>query len=420
MPRKRTPAEITGINADLRARFGSTLTRQNMLDYETETGIFAVWIYRDPACKAGRGIYRIPTAGETATSTPVVAVAKTPKASKTTPTPTPVAITSTTVNVDVPASVLSASDLQSADIHTRMAMIRQQASLLSSIPSKDPAFVPFGDFDMIRTVVKSRKFFPVFVTGLSGNGKTFQIRQACAMEGREYIRVNITAETDEDDLIGGFRLINGNTVFELGPVLVAMLRGAVLLIDEIDYASPKIACLQPVLEGNAITVKKLGITITPEPGFTAFATANTKGRGDENGKFVGANLLNEAFMDRFPVTVEQEYPSIAVEKKILAKNFVAEGYTLTDEAKIFFDTLAKWADGIRSTYAAGGIEDLIATRRLCHIVKAFGMFGYDQQMALSYCVNRFEPKVKDAFIDLYNKLAPDEAAPDSVGTLDAD
>lgn len=424
MGRKRSPQEIDQINADLRSRFGNTMTRADLLSYEAEVGVFPVWIYRDPSCKVGRGLYKIPGAGHvvvapsrrTSVAREVVAASKVA--------PVPAAVDSLAQFQDSVKSAESTAELtkealSKMTVFERMQVIRDQASLLSSVPAPDAAHVPFGDYDTILQVIRSGRFFPFFVTGLSGNGKTYSIRQACAVAGREYIRVNITAETDEDDLIGGFRLIDGNTVFEIGPVLVAMIRGAVLLIDEIDYASPKIACLQPILEGNAITVKKLGITIAPAPGFTIFATANTKGRGDETGKFVGANLLNEAFLERFPVTIEQDYPSAVVEKKILMKQFVAKGFELTDHARVFFDTLSKWAEGIRQTYTEGGVEDLISTRRLVMIAEAYGIFGDDAQ-ALMYCVNRFEPKTREAFGDLYNRLAPDVAAPSNVGNLDGE
>lgn len=424
MGRKRTEEEIQQINADLRSRFGATMTRQNMLDYEKETGVFAVWIYRDPSAKVGmpRGTYRIPEAGHTVASVPAAAPAPVPA-----PAPA-MSASAVTVADDEPeegveeesedGTALTKDMLLHADIHTKMAAIRDQASLLARVPEEDPSFVPFGDFEVVDGIINSGQFFPVFITGLSGNGKTFQVEQSCARRKREYIRVNITAETDEDDLIGGFRLVNGNTVFELGPALVAMLRGAVLLLDEVDLASAKLMCLQPILEGKPITVKKLGITVKPTKGFTVLATANTKGKGDLDGRFVGTNLLNEAFLDRFPFTIEQEYPTVAVEKKILKANFEAAGYKMTPHARTFFDTLAKWASHIRETYDKGGVEEIIATRRLVHIVRAYGIFNGDEQKALTYAVNRFDPKTKDAFIDFYNKLAPDAAAPDSVGTLD--
>jgi MoxR-like ATPase len=415
------------INAAIRAKYGDVVTRQQLLDYKADTGDYAVWIRRDASLRVGRGQYRVPGAGESAS----VKSAKT-RAAKTSPmsserlvlrdpasTPATPVVASRPMNVAAPS--FDSSLLSDADaVTSKLQAIANEASELATVPAKNGAFVPFGDYDMIRQVVASRKFFPVFITGLSGNGKTFGVEQACAAEGREYIRANVTLETDEDDLLGGFRLKNGSTVFELGPAVVAMLRGAVLLLDELDLASSKIMCLQPILEGKPITLKKLGITIAPAEGFTVFATANTKGRGDESGKFIGAGLLNEAFLERFPITVEQEYPSIAVEKKILSKTFEQMGYKMTPHAVTFFDTLSRWAEAIRVTYKEGGIDDLISTRRLVHIVRAYAIFGGDDSQALGYCVNRFEPKTKDAFTDLYNKLAPDAAAPSNVGSLDGD
>jgi hypothetical protein len=383
------------IESDLRTLYGNTITRKQLIEYRKRTGVNPVWIRRSAELRISRGVYRIPGGKNIDTHAPHVERSEKPA---------PMTLTAPAVEE------MSISDelALSSPIHATMRKIRKEASLLSTIPDKDPAFVPFGDFDLIRTVVESDQFLPVFITGLSGNGKTMGVEQACALSGREYIRVNITQETDEDDLIGGFRLINGNTVFELGPVVVAYLRGAKLLLDELDLGGSKVLCLQPVLEGRAITIKKLGITITPTKGFNVFATANTKGRGDESGKFVG----------RFPVTIEQAYPSVAVEKKILMKHFEAKGYAMTDHARVFFDTLAKWADQIRATYVAGGCDDLIATRRLCHIATVYGLFGYDDAKALTYCCNRFDAKTRDAWEDLYNRLAPDAAAPSNVGSLD--
>ena len=292
-----------------------------------------------------------------------------------------------------------------------------QSSALAQVPERNSAFVPFGEFGIIRKIIKSKQFHPVFITGLSGNGKTFQVEQACALEKVEHIRINITLETDEDDLIGGFRLKNGETVFELGPIPVAMLRGCPITIDEIDLASPKVMCLQPVLEGRSLTIKKLGITIAPKPGFTVFATANTKGRGSDDGRFVGTNLLNEAFLERFPITVEQAYPSINVEKKILLRSFEQLGATATPAAVTFFETLARWAETIRVTYFEEGIEDLISTRRLVHIVKTYAIFN-DEQRALTLCLNRFDKEVQAKFVDLYNKFAP-EAKPETPSEQDS-
>lgn len=407
------------VNADLRARYGATISRAQLFEYKSETGIFAEWLQKGPSARrVGRGLYAIPDG-----TGAVVASAPAPAKRVSTPRLQPATPVEASVPAPAPAMTMSVASAEAAqqDLNTsiadKMAALAHGASILAKVPAKAKTFVPFGDFDMVRQVVASKQFFPIYITGLSGNGKTFQVEQACAMEQREYIRCNITMETDEDDLIGGFRLRDGNTVFEPGPVLVAMLRGAVLLIDEIDKASAKIMCLQPVMEGKPITVKKLGVTIPPAEGFTVFATANTKGRGSEDGKFITSTLLDEAFLERFPITIEQEYPSVSVEKKILAKHFEQAGFTMTPHAVTFFDTLARWAEAIRNTFVEGGIDDLISTRRLTAIVKAYAIFGGDDAKALAYCVNRFDAKTKEAFCDLYNKLAPDAAGtPSNVGS----
>lgn len=423
MTMTKTEAKRNAINADLVKRYGTVVTFADLVDYKNQTGIDPLWIRRDPENKVGRGTYRVPGTADGDLHSDHVAKSRQSHATKTVKVPEPVTVPVSDVapssNVTAVNNTTFAFEVSSDTDTTasRLAQIAKEASALATVPTKNPAFVPFGDFDMVRSVVKSRQFFPIFITGLSGNGKTLQVEEACAAEKREYIRCNITLETDEDDLLGGFRLKNGSTVFEVGPAIVAMLRGAVLLLDEIDLASPKIMCLQPILEGKPITLKKLGVTVSPAPGFTVFATANTKGRGSEDGKFVGTGMLNEAFLERFPVTVEQQYPDIAVEKRILTKTYQAMGFTANDHAKTFFDTLARWADAIRTTYTEGGIDDLISTRRLVHIVRAYGIFG-DDAKALAFCVNRFDAKVKDAFTDLYNKLAPDAASPSNVGSLD--
>lgn len=402
------------VNADLRARYGETITRAQLFEYKAETGIFAEWLQKGPeAQRVGRGLYAIPSVS----GQRLALVAKRAVSERLVPIAAPVqdAPVAPALTMSV-ASATAANDLNNASIADKLAALAHGASILAKIPKKDKTFVPFGDYDMVRQVVASKQFFPVYITGLSGNGKTFQVEQACAAEQREYIRANITMETDEDDLIGGFRLRDGNTVFEPGPVIVAMLRGAVLLIDEIDKASAKIMCLQPVMEGKPVTIKKLGVTIEPTQGFTVFATANTKGRGSEDGKFITSTLLDEAFLERFPITVEQEYPSVTIEKRILAKHFEAAGFAMTPHAVTFFDTLARWAEAIRTTFTEGGIDDLISTRRLCAIVRAYAIFGADDAKALAYCVNRFDAKTKEAFCDLYNKLAPDAAGtPSNVG-----
>ena len=270
------------------------------------------------------------------------------------------------------------------------------------IPQKDDTFVPFGNFTDIKKIIKSNLFYPTFITGLSGNGKTFCVEQACAQLNKELIRVNITIETDEDDLIGGFRLVNGETVWHNGPVIEALQRGAVLLLDEIDLASNKILCLQSILEGKGLFLKKTGHYISPAEGFQIFATANTKGKGSDDGRFIGTNVLNEAFLERFPVTFEQSYPTPATEQKIL------EGIAsdLNVVAPSFCKHLVDWADIIRKTFYDGGIEDVISTRRLVHIIRAYSIF-HDKEKAIQVCINRFDEETTASFIELYDKVDAD-------------
>ena len=265
------------------------------------------------------------------------------------------------------------------------------------VPEKDATFVKFGNFPDIKKIIASKLFYPTFVTGLSGNGKTFGIEQVCAQLGRELIRVNITIETDEDDLIGGFRLVDGNTVWHNGPVVEALQRGAVLLLDEIDLASNKILCLQPVLEGKGLFLKKIGQYVTPKAGFNVIATANTKGKGSDDGRFIGTNVLNEAFLERFPVTFEQNYPHAATEQKML---------DLLSADKEFNKRLCDWADIIRKTFFDGGIDEVISTRRLVHIVKAYEIFG-NRAKAITTCISRFDDETKEAFQQLYDKVDAD-------------
>ena len=273
----------------------------------------------------------------------------------------------------------------------------QQSTMENLVPMVNKEYVPFGNFADVKKVIKSGQFYPTFITGLSGNGKTFSIEQACAQTNRELIRVNITIETDEDDLIGGFRLVNGETVWHDGPVVEALKRGAVLLLDEIDLASNKILCLQSVLEGNGVYLKKIGTYVRPAKGFQVFATANTKGKGSEDGRFIGTNVLNEAFLERFPVTFEQAYPSPATEAKILAKH-------CTDDK--FISNLVDWADIIRKTFADGGIDEVISTRRLVHIAQAYSIFG-DKAKAIKVCIARFDDETMKAFEELYDKVDAD-------------
>ena len=267
------------------------------------------------------------------------------------------------------------------------------------VPKKDPVFVSFGNYPDVKNIIKSGQFYPVFITGLSGNGKTMGVTQACAELKKELIRVNITIETDEDDLLGGYRLKDGQTVWQNGPVIEAMERGAVLLLDEIDLASNKIMCLQPILEGSGVFVKKINKFVKPKDGFTVIATANTKGQGSEDGKFIGTNVLNEAFLERFPITFEQSYPSAKIEKKILTNTLKAAGKT--DDK--FVDKLTTWADVIRKTYFDGGVDEIISTRRLVHITQAFAIFD-NKMKAIQMCTNRFDEDTKNSFVELYTKV----------------
>ena len=267
------------------------------------------------------------------------------------------------------------------------------------VPKKDPIFVSFGNYPDVKQIVKSNQFYPVFITGLSGNGKTMGVTQACAELKKELIRVNITIETDEDDLLGGYRLKDGQTVWQNGPVIEAMERGAVLLLDEVDLASNKIMCLQPILEGSGVFVKKINKFVKPKEGFNVIATANTKGQGSEDGKFIGTNVLNEAFLERFPITFEQSYPTMKIEKKILTNTLKAAGKT--DDK--FIDKLTTWADVIRKTYFDGGVDEIISTRRLVHITQAFAIFD-NKMKAIQMCTNRFDDDTKNSFVELYTKV----------------
>jgi MoxR-like ATPase len=267
------------------------------------------------------------------------------------------------------------------------------------VPEKDKSYVSWGFFRDIKQIIESMAFYPVFIAGLSGNGKTMMVEQACATLKRKYVRVNITEETDEDDLIGGFRLVNGETVWCDGPIPQAMKQGAICLIDEIDRGSNKLMCLQAVLEGKPLYIKKTGALVHPETGFNILATANTKGRGSEDGRFTGARILDEAFLERFVATMDQPYPSSAVEKKIILNAMEAYG-KLDGE---FADNLVTWSDIIRQTYKDGGVDDLISTRRLVHIARTYGIFA-DRAKAIELCISRFDEDTRVAFLDLYTKV----------------
>ena len=267
------------------------------------------------------------------------------------------------------------------------------------VPKKDPVFVSFGNYPDLKSIVKSNMFYPVFITGLSGNGKTMGVTQACAEARKELIRVNITIETDEDDLLGGYRLKDGQTVWQNGPVIEAMERGALLLLDEIDLASNKIMCLQPILEGSGVYVKKINKFVKPANGFNVVATANTKGQGSDDGKFIGTNVLNEAFLERFPITFEQKYPTAKIEEKILVGTLAKSGKKDAD----FCKKLVTWADVIRKTYFDGGVDEIISTRRLVHIIQAYTIFN-QKVKAIEVCTNRFDDDTKNSFMELYTKV----------------
>ncbi len=268
-----------------------------------------------------------------------------------------------------------------------------------SYAKADPTFVPWGPFKDITQILKSEMFYPTYISGLSGNGKTFMVEQSCAKLNREFIRVQINPETDEDDLIGGFRLINGETVFAKGPVLKAMENGAVLLLDEIDRATNKIMCLQSILEGKPVVVKKTGETITPQPGFNVIATANTKGKGSDDGRFTAASIIDEAFLERFTISIDQQFPSPRVEQKIVMKHMAKFDAIDGD----FAENLVAWADIIRKTFYDDGVDEVISTRRLCHIVQTNSIFN-DRMKAIDLCIARFDDDTKEAFLDLYSKV----------------
>ena len=333
------------------------------------------WIVKNPVNKVGKGLFKLPALGEVTSvhASRLVQAAEQYESPKT-------------------------QKIENTETKTEAAYV--VSSLTGNIvPEKDPNFVTFGDYTSVKSIIASKKFYPIFITGLSGNGKTLGVTQACAEKKREMIRVNITIETDEDDLLGGYRLRDGQTVWQNGPVIEAMERGAVLLLDEIDLASNKIMCLQPILEGNGVFVKKINKFVKPALGFTVVATANTKGKGSEDGQFIGTNVLNEAFLERFPITFEQKYPSVKIETKIISKMLETEN-AKDDE---YATNLVNWADIIRKTYSEGGVDEIISTRRLVHIAKAYSIFR-NKLKAVEVCTNRFDDDTKQSFIDLYTKI----------------
>ena len=349
-------------------------SRQELMDWATNCGLskYAPSFVWQSENSVRRGVFRIPTIYESGN---LVTLAR----------PMP------------KAPVVETPMVESPNISNVIEFPKTETE--SYVPSKVNGYVKFGHYNDIKTIAKSGQFYPIFITGLSGNGKTMMIEQVHAEIKKELFRVNITIETDEDDMIGHYALVDGRTVWQDGPVTMAMERGATLLLDEVDLASNKIMCLQPVLEGNPLLIKKEGRIVRPAPGFTVMATANTKGKGSEDGRFIGTNILNEAFLERFPVTVEQEYPSVSVEKKIVIK--LMENLGCVDEE--YAGKLVDWADLIRKTFYDGGVDEIIATRRLVHIVHAFAIFK-DRMKAIAMCVARFDDQTKEVFMDLYSKL----------------
>jgi len=354
------------------------------------------WLIKNANYKVGKSTFKLPDAsGELMVNTKILS--DTIKTSQATQKPSL-----------VPSQIEETADAP---------VIKQEAAYIVSslvgniVPKKDTTFVAFGNYTDVKSIVKSKQFYPVFITGLSGNGKTMGITQACAETNRELVRVNITIETDEDDLLGGYRLKDGDTVWQNGPVIEAMERGAVLLLDEVDLASNKIMCLQPILEGNGVFVKKINKFVSPKPGFQVFATANTKGQGSDDGKFIGTNVLNEAFLERFPITFEQKYPSVAIEKKILA-NILNNAGKPDDE---FATKLTTWADVIRKTYFEGGVDEIISTRRLVHIVQAYVIFN-NRLKSIELCTNRFDDDTKNSFVDLYTKVDAGASSDDIIAS----
>ena len=345
---------------------GAVLNRKQILEVAEKNGLGNPRWFRKPQYKVGYNQYQLPN-GEVKVAEEIVNKVQ--------------------VNVPAPAQEsMSVNLVMSSDIE-------------NLIPSKFEGFVPWGHTSTIKQIVKSGLFYPIFVTGLSGNGKTLMIEQIHAEMKKELIRVNITIETDEDDLLGGFRLVNGETKFVPGPVIEAMERGCTLLLDECDLGSNKLMCLQPVLEGKGVYLKKVNKWVTPKSGFNVMATANTKGKGSDDGMFIGTNVLNEAFLERFAVTLEQPYPSVAIEKKIVVNSM--KKYGAVDEK--FADNLITWADVIRKTFYDGGIDEVISTRRLDHIAKAFAIFK-DKSKSIDLCVARFDEDTKVSFLDLYGKI----------------
>jgi hypothetical protein len=330
------------------------------------------WFVNDESNKVKRGVYRVPASSN--------------------------AVPASSVAINMAAQVIPLAKPEPVS-GSRIANVTTDLEVTDLIPVQYSNYVPFGNFEDVLSIVKSNQFFPVFITGQSGNGKTMSIEQACAKAKRKFVCVSMTPESDEGDLLGNYVLINGQMEWRDGPVTVAARQGAVLCIDEIDYGAQNLSCLQRVLEGKPFLLKKKNELVHPAPGFTVFATANTKGKGSDDGRYMFTNVLNEAFLERFPNTMEQEWPPVRVEEKIINKELDSIGRP--DE--VFAKNLVSWANVIRNTFADGGCDEVVSTRRLVHIIKTFGIYG-DKKKAIEYCLNRFDADTKATFFDLYTKI----------------
>jgi hypothetical protein len=358
-------AFIDALNATGKAE----VSLSEVKDIASDAGLaIPYWFTNDESNKVKRGVYRVPGASGAA---PAISLA---------------------------AQVIPMSKPEPVQ-GNRIANVTTDLELENLVPFQYDNYVPFGNFDDVLSIVKSKQFFPVFITGQSGNGKTMSIEQACAKAKRKFVCVSMTPDSDESDLLGNYVLINGQMEWRDGPVTVAARQGAVLCIDEIDYGAQNLSCLQRVLEGKPFLLKKKNELVTPAPGFTVFATANTKGKGSEDGRYMFTNVLNEAFLERFPNTMEQEFPPARIEEKIINKELDSVGRS--DD--VFAKNLVTWANTIRNTFADGGCDEVISTRRLVHIVKTFGIYG-DKKKAIEYCLNRFDADTKITFLDLYTKI----------------
>jgi hypothetical protein len=346
-----------------------TFSRQEVKDICKENALgFPQWFLKDPEYRQARGVYKLPTANVS--------------------------------TVDLSAQVLPMKKTETAPVaQNRIANVSTDLETGNLIPEVYKNYVPFGNYEDLLAIVNSKQFFPIFITGQSGNGKTMSVEQACAKAKRKFVCISMTPETDEGDLLGNFVLINGQMEWRDGPVTTAARQGAVLCIDEIDYGAQNLSCLQRVLEGKPFMLKKKGEIVYPSEGFTIVATANTKGKGSEDGRYMFTNVLNEAFLERFLNTYEQEFPPVAVERKIIKKELTSAGRT-DDE---FAEKLVTWADVIRKTFSEGGVDEIISTRRLVHICKTYGVHG-DRMKSVSLCLNRFDTDTKMSFLDLYTKL----------------